>query len=56
MNIKVFFKKPENEPNVTYNHYGITDIKRVGNVITLLKGGEEVAVLNWDNVNQIVNI
>lgn len=56
MNIKIFFKKPPDEPNITFNHYGITDIKRNGNIITLLKDEQEVAVVNWDNVNQIVEI
>ncbi|EPR09984.1 hypothetical protein [Ruminiclostridium papyrosolvens] len=60
-NIKIFFKKPENEPkNLTYNYYGVTEIEYIGDKVLIYKGeGEEkasVAILNWSNVNQIVEM
>jgi hypothetical protein len=59
-NIKIFFRKPENEPNLTYNYYGVTEIKYVGDKTLIYKGEEEekviVAILNWANVNQIVEL
>lgn len=59
-NIKIFFKKPENEPNLTYNYYGVTEIEYIGDKVLIYKGeGEEkasVAILNWANVNQIVEM
>lgn len=59
-NIKIFFKKPEGEPNITFNHYGITELERKGDMLLIHKGeGEEdtiTAIVNWDNINQIIEI
>lgn len=60
-NIKIFFKKPENEPSVSFNHYGVTELERQGDTLLIHKvdeAGEDYisAIVNWDNINQIVDI
>lgn len=56
-NLKVFFKKPdETMPNITYNHYGVIAKETLpGNNIRLIKENGE-ALINWDNVNQIITL
>lgn len=58
MNIKIFFVKKEEEwPNLTYNHYGIVKTEPLpGNWLRLIKKNEEEALINMDNVNQIITI
>jgi hypothetical protein len=59
-NIKIFFKKPESEPAITFNHYGVTELERKDSMLLVHKDndGEDyiAAIVNWDNVNQIVEI
>lgn len=60
-NIKIFFKKPEKEPSVSFNHYGVTELERKGDMMLIHKldeVGEDyiAAIVNWENINQIVEI
>ncbi len=58
INIKVFFNKPDpsNPQPITYNHYGVIAKEKTGNWLRLIKNNGMEALVNLDNVNQIVTI
>lgn len=52
MNVQVFFVNNEK----SYRYYNITEIRREGGLISLLRGEESIGVLIEQNVTQIIPI
>jgi hypothetical protein len=56
LNIKVFFNVQDNEKKQTFNHYGVIEQETKGRWLHLYKQNGEEAIINMDNVNQIISL